>query len=189
MELVDSDHGAEWGVAERFGSPEAMLRFLAAVLRAKSVVEVDGSTPTALALCEGMVAEGTLTCITLDTEVQRAVRSAVAEAEMSTHRLRMITEVASGVLPKLAEGTYDLVHIVVGSASTASLLELATPLLRPGGTLILNGAFERDQGPDRFGADGSPRMPREVLHAIHTDPRLVPVALPTGSGLLAIARD
>ncbi|WP_438386963.1 O-methyltransferase [Actinopolyspora saharensis] len=189
VELVDSDHGAEWAAAERFGSPEAVLRFLAAVLRAKSVVEVDGSTSTALALCEGMVAEGTLTCITLDTEVQRSVRSAVAEAEMSTHRLRMITEVASGVLPKLAEGAYDLVHIVVGGARTATLLELATPLLRPGGTLVLNGAFERDRGTDRFGADGSPRMAREALHAIHADPRLVPVALPTGSGLLAIARD
>ncbi|ASU79777.1 hypothetical protein CDG81_17605 [Actinopolyspora erythraea] len=173
---------------ERFGSPEAMLRFLASVLRAKAVVEVAGSASTALALCGGMVPEGTLTCITLDTEAQRATRDAVTEAGLSASRLRMITGVGSEVLPRLAEDSYDLVHIVVGTSRLAELLELAAPLLRPGATLILNGAFTHQPGGGRFESQGEPRIPSDILHAVHEDPRLVPVALPIGSGLLAIAR-
>ncbi|SFT74251.1 Predicted O-methyltransferase YrrM [Actinopolyspora lacussalsi subsp. righensis] len=175
-------------VAERFGSPEAMLRFLASALRARAAVEVAGSSSTALALCEGMIPEGTLTCITLDTEAQRTTREAVAEAGLSGNKLRMITGVGAEVLPRLAEDAYDLVHIVVGNSPLAELLELATPLLRPGATLLLNGAFRYAAGDRVFDPDGGPQMPRDILNAIHADPRLVPVALPIGSGLLAIAR-
>ncbi|PRW64826.1 O-methyltransferase [Actinopolyspora mortivallis] len=189
MELVDSGHGTERSETERFGSSEAVLRFLASVLRAKSVVAVDGSASSALALCGGMIPEGTLTCITLDTGVQRAIRGAVAEADLPTHRLRMITELGSEVLPKLAEGTYDLVHIVSGGCDSAALLDKAAPLLRPGGTLVLEGAFERSGEHGCLGSQEGPRMSREVLHAIHADPSLVPVALPIDSGLLAVARD
>lgn len=172
--------------ARQLGSPAAVLRFLAVALRARAAVEVGtNSTATPLALLDGMIPEGSLTCITLDTEVQRAVQSAVTDEGHANNRVRLITGVGTDVLPRLTESAYDLVHLVVGPSDLGRYLELATPLLRPGGTLVFNGIPSRDGGPgDATVADAT----SELIRTIHADETVVPVAIPVGTGLLALAR-
>lgn len=168
-------------------STGAALRFLASVLRARAVVEVGtGSGATALALLEGMAADGVLTSIDHDPDAQRAARAMLAAAGTASNRTRLITGLARQVLSRLTEGAYDLVLVDAARPELPSYLEPGVRLLRPGGVLVFRGV-----GPDRDRGDTARRDTaalRELIRAVHADASLVSVALPVGEGLLATAR-
>ncbi|WP_246195525.1 O-methyltransferase [Halopolyspora algeriensis] len=192
------DHGADSGEAAVGGEysggigPESLpvsigaaLRFLAAVLQAKAVVEIGtGSGTTALAMLEGMAPDGVLTSIDLDPDAQRVARATLAEAGVAGSRTRLITGVARDVLPRLTEEAYDLVFVDAVKQEYPHYLEVGTRLLRPGGALVFRGVVpDRDPGdPERCHAA------RELTRAVHADTNLVPLVLPIGEGLLTIAR-
>ncbi|MDN5857628.1 MAG: methyltransferase, partial [Pseudonocardia sp.] len=67
------------------------LRFLAAAISARAVVEIGtGTGVSGLWLLRGMVADGTLTTIDVEPEHQRAARSAFVAAGNGPSRLRLI---------------------------------------------------------------------------------------------------
>lgn len=187
-------NGAHSDVGERSDGTEseslpvstgAALRFLAAALRARAVVEIGtGSGATTLAMLEGMVPDGVLTSIDLDPDAQRAVRTTLADAGVPGSRTRLITGVARDVLPRLTEGAYDLVFVDAAKPEYPHYLDPGTRLLRPGGVLVFRGiAPDRDlRGPARCEAA------RELTQAVHAGTNLIPLALPIGDGLLALTR-
>ncbi|HEX3647393.1 MAG TPA: class I SAM-dependent methyltransferase, partial [Pseudonocardiaceae bacterium] len=88
----------------------AALRFLAAVLQAKAVVEVGtGAGVSGLCLLSGMAPDGVLTSIDIDPEVQRLAKRAFTDAGVTAGRMRLIMGQAMDVLPRLTDGGYDLV--------------------------------------------------------------------------------
>ncbi|GAB2660456.1 O-methyltransferase [Saccharopolyspora gloriosae] len=162
----------------------AALRFLATVLRAKSVVEVgSGTGASASWLLSGMVPEGVLTSIDVDASAQHIAREALAAQGVARGRTRFIAGLAERVLPKLTEDAYDLVFVDAMPSRYPMFLELGAPLLRPGGAIVFAGPVDATQHQE-------PRAQavRELIRAVRADESLVPVALPVGDGLLAIAR-
>lgn len=167
-------------------SPRQVLRFLATVLHAKAAVEIGTSGDGTRATLRGMAAEGTLTSIDVDPHAQRAARDALAEDGISTSRVRLITGPALEVLPRLTEGGYDLVAVRTASPDPLAYLELGLRLLRPGGVIVFDGI--RLDAP-RTARDRPTLAARELLRTVRAEEFLVPVALPVGSGMLAVAKN
>lgn len=167
-------------------STGAALRFLAAVLRAKAVVEVGtGTGDSARWLLAGMAPSGLLTSIDLDPTAQRIAREALAADGVPRSRTRFITGLADQVLPRLAEGAYDLMFVDAAPSGYPMYLEVGSRLLRPGGAIVFAGTNPPETA-DRH--DSRAAALRELTQAIRADEGLVPVALPVGDGLLAVAR-
>src|SRR5215204_2483935 len=87
--------GTELGCVPIGPGGGAALRFLAATLDAKSVVEIGtGAGVSGLWLLRGMRPTGVLTTVDKDPEHQRAARQTFAEAGVPSSRVRLITGAA-----------------------------------------------------------------------------------------------
>ncbi|MEI6624473.1 MAG: class I SAM-dependent methyltransferase, partial [Actinomycetes bacterium] len=126
--------GDELNVASPSPTTGAMLAVLASALRAKAVVEVGtGVGISGLRLLDGMEADGILTTIDPDASHQSAAKETFGNAGLEPGRARQITGQPSQVLPRLADGAYDLVLINDFEQDPKSFLSQARRLLRDGG--------------------------------------------------------
>ncbi|TQM02335.1 O-methyltransferase [Pseudonocardia kunmingensis] len=163
----------------------AALRFLAATIGARAVVEVGtGTGVSGLWLLHGMAVDGVLTSIDVDPEHQRVARGGFTEAGYGPSRFRLINGMGLEVLPRLTDAGYDLVFVDAGAADHARYLDEAVRLLRPGGIVVLAGVLTANVL-DPEADDTVTLAQREVSHQVRQDERLVPVLLPLGDGLLA----
>jgi predicted O-methyltransferase YrrM len=167
----------------------AVLRLLAATGGAKAVVEIGtGTGVSGLWLLRGMRADGVLTSIDTDSEHQRIARRVFVEAGYPAGRTRIITGRALDVLPRLADGVYDLVFADADRTEVAACTEAALRLLRPGGTLVLNGALAGGRIGDPAARDVETVTLRETLKAIRESGDWIPALIPTSAGLLAAVK-
>ena len=103
----------EVGLAAVAPGAGAVLRLLAAAGSAKAVVEIGtGTGVSGVWLLRGMRPDGVLTTIDVETEHQRIARRIFVGGRASPpSRTRIITGRALDVLPRLADGVYDLVFV------------------------------------------------------------------------------
>src|SRR5688572_18615371 len=86
------------------------LRLLAATADAKAVAEIGtGTGVSGIYLLQGMRPDGVLTTVDLEPERQQFAREAFRAAGFTGNRARFIPGGALDVLPRLADGGYDLV--------------------------------------------------------------------------------
>ena len=164
----------------------AVLRFLAASINAKSVVEIGtGAGVSGIYLMRGMSPDGVLTSIDVEAEHQRVARESYAAADLAPARTRLITGRALDVLPRLTDGGYDLVFGDAAKGEYGDYLREALRLLRPGGIVAFDNALWHGRVADNSARDPETVAVRELLRAVHDDERLVPLLLPSGDGLLA----
>jgi predicted O-methyltransferase YrrM len=163
-----------------------VLRFLAASIRARAVVEIGtGGGTSAIWLLRGMAPDGQLTSIDAEAEHQRLARQSLTEAGFPANRFRLITGRALEVLPRLTDGAYDLVFADAAKGEYADYLTEALRLLRPGGIVVFDNALWHGRVPDPTARDDDTLAVRELLRTVHEDERLVPMLVPSGDGLLA----
>ena len=174
-----------------------MLRFLAAAIGARTVVEIGtGCGSSGIWLLRGMHPEAVLTSVDVEPEHQRMARKAFAEAGFTANRYRLILGRALDVLPRLSDGAYDLVFCDADSREYPDYLEAALRLLRVGGIVAFDdvivpaelagaerrgrGRGRRRAGPGRLGRSGS----RPGAGTRRPDPRrrAAHAALPAGRG-------
>ncbi|WP_141979083.1 O-methyltransferase [Saccharothrix saharensis] len=181
--------GAELGCVPIGSGGGAALRFLAAALQAKAVVEIGtGAGVGALYLLGGMPAAGVLTSIDVAPEHQRAARVAFAEAGVAVSRTRLIMGRALEVLPRLTDGAYDLVFVDAAKSEYPKYLAEGVRLLRPGGVIAFDNVLWHGRVVDPAHRDPDTTAMRDVARAVREDDRLVPVILPLGDGLLVAAK-
>jgi predicted O-methyltransferase YrrM len=163
----------------------AALRFLAAVIEAKSVVEVGtGAGVSGLWLLRGMRPDGILTTIDIEAEHQRLARETFNDAGIPPQRARTIAGAALDVLPRLTDGHYDLVFCDGDKAEYAAYLKEALRLLRPGGIIAFDNALWHDRVADPTERDEDTTAIRELGRAVREDEHLVSAMLAAGDGLL-----
>jgi predicted O-methyltransferase YrrM len=178
--------GAELGAVPILPGGGAVLRFLAAAISARSVVEVGtGAGVSGLYLLGGMVPEGVLTSIDVEAEHQRAAKETFAQAGLPQARTRLITGRALDVLPRLTDGGYDLVFCDAAKGEYGDYLGEALRLLRPGGIVAFDNALWHGRVPDSSARDPETVAVRELLRTVRDDERLTALLLPSGDGLLA----
>ena len=181
--------GAELGCIPIGPGAGAALRFLAAATVARAVVEVGtGAGVSGLWLLRGMRPDGVLTTVDKDSEHQRAARQAFAEAGIPSGRARLINGAALEVLPRLADGGYDLVFVDAAKTEYADYLTEALRLLRPGGVVAFDNVLWHDRVADPAQRDPETVAMRDLGRSVRDDERLVPVLLHAGDGLLAAVR-
>jgi len=156
----------------------AALRLLCAALGAKAVAEIGtGTGVSGIYLLRGMRPDGVLTTVDVEPDLQRQAREAFAAAGFAANRARMIPGFALEVLPRLADGQYDLVFCDGDAEQAVAYLGEALRLLRPGGVVCLGGA-----------GDVAEPILRTVLNELRERTELRPALLPVGDGLLCAVR-
>jgi predicted O-methyltransferase YrrM len=176
----------EVGVVPIGSGGGAALRFLAAVLDARAVVEIGtGTGVSGLWLLRGMRPDGVLTTVDIEAEHQRLARESFTEAGIASQRVRTISGAALDVLPRLTDGHYDLVFCDGDKTEYAAYLKEALRLLRPGGVVAFDNALWHDRVADPAQRDEDTVSIRELGRTVAERDDLVSVLLPVGDGLLA----
>ena len=183
--------GEEVGAAPIGAAGGSALRFLAAVINARTVVEIgSGCGVSGVWLLRGMRPDGVLTSVDVEPEHQRLAKVAYAEAGFATSRARMISGRALDVLPRLTDGHYDLVFCDAAKHEYPDYLVEALRLLRPGGVVAFDNALWGGRVADPAQRDPDTVAIREVGRQIREHEDLVPLLLPVGDGMLcALKRD
>ncbi len=167
----------------------AMLRLLAAAGPAKAVVEIGtGTGVSGVWLLRGMRPDGVLTTIDVENEHQRVARRIFTEAGYAASRTRIITGRALDVLPRLADGVYDLVFADAEPTESGACADAALRLLRPGGVLAVHGALAGGRIGDPAARDAGTVTVREMVKAVRESDDWMPALLPVGDGLLVAVR-
>jgi predicted O-methyltransferase YrrM len=181
---------AEVGGATPIGpAGGAALRFIAAAINARSVVEIGtGCGTSGIWLLRGMRPDAVLTSVDAEPEHQRLARKAFTAAGFPANRYRLISGKALDVLPRLADGGYDLVFCDADKQEYPDYLVAALRLLRPGGVVAFDNALAQGRVADPSRSDPGTLAIREVEEQVRQDERLVPVLLPVGDGLLAAVK-
>lgn len=163
----------------------ATLRFLAATIDAKAVVEVGtGAGTSGLWLLRGMRADGVLTTVDIEPDHQRVARETFTTAGYTTGRFRLINGAAGEVLPRLTDGAYDLVFVDADKIAYSDYYEQALRLLRRGGIVAFDNSLRAGRVADESVHDEATVAIRDLVRAVYADERLVPTLLPVGDGLL-----
>jgi predicted O-methyltransferase YrrM len=179
----------ELGLASVSPAAGSVLRLLAAAGSAKAVVEIGtGTGVSGVWLLRGMRADGVLTTIDVDNEHQRIARRIFVEAGFTPSRTRIITGRALDVLPRLADGVYDLVFVDADATEFGACTDAALRLLRTGGVLIVNGAMAGGRINDPAARDVGTLTIRETVRTVRESEEWVPAIIPAGAGLLAAVK-
>jgi predicted O-methyltransferase YrrM len=186
--IAARSRAAELGCVPVGSGAGALLRFLAASIGARAVVEVGtGAGVSGLHLLAGMPG-GILTSIDVEAENQRAARTAFAEAGIPPARVRLINGRGLDVLPRLTDGAYDMVHIDAAKQEYPQYLAEGLRLLRPGGVVAIDNALWHDKVSDPTQRDAETVAIREVGRMLRDDENMVPVLIPLSDGMLAAVK-
>jgi len=163
----------------------AALRFLACAVGARTAVEIGtGCGSSGIWLLRGMRPGSTLTSVDTEPEYHRMARKAFTQAGFAQNQCRLILGRALDVLPRLSDGTYDMVFCDADPRDYPDYLSAALRLLRAGGIVAFNNALLAGTSPDA----GDDDLAFDLASQVRADERLVPVLVPLGDGLLAAVK-
>ncbi|GAA2466098.1 O-methyltransferase [Streptomyces macrosporus] len=167
----------------------AALRLLAAAVDAKAVAEIGtGTGVSGIHLLDGMRPDGVLTTVDTEPECQQIARQAFRAAGFAANRARFIPGRALDVLPRLADGGYDLVFCDGDRMECLEYLGESLRLLRPGGLVCFEGVFADGRTVDSSAQPAEVLKLRELLRTVRDSTALLPSLLPVGDGLLCAVK-
>jgi predicted O-methyltransferase YrrM len=153
------------------------------------VVEIGtGTGVSGLWLLAGMRPDGVLTTIDREAEHQRVARRSFAAAGYAASRTRIIAGRGLDVLPRLADGMYDMLFADGSGGEHAACVTEAHRLLRPGGILAVSGVLGGHRLGDPTARDPETVALRELTRSLRESSDWVPALLPSGDGLLCAVR-
>jgi predicted O-methyltransferase YrrM len=180
---------ARTGINAVSPSGGACLRLLAATVGAKAVAEIGtGTGVSGLYLLRGMRPDGILTTVDPEPIRQELAREAYLAAGFAANRARFIPGRALEVLPRLADGQYDLVFCDGEAAEAQAYLAESLRLLRPGGLVCFEGVFQQGRLTDPTLDDPATQAVRELVQEVRESELLLPALLPVSDGLLCAVK-
>jgi predicted O-methyltransferase YrrM len=178
----------ELGIEPVSRAVAAQLSGLVAATDANAICEIGtGVGVSGLALLRYAPA-ATLTSIETDAEHLRQARTIFAEAGVPSAHLRLIEGDAAQVLSRLNLEAYDLVLIDADAARLLEYVEHALQIVRPGGSVVVPGAFVRGKVTDPAARDEHTQNMRDLLAMVADSPAIAPALSPAGDGLLVLTR-
>ncbi len=187
--LAARERADDLGAAPVPPSVGALLGMFAQMLGAKAVVEVGtGAGISGLWLLDGMRPDGVLTTIDAEPEHQRAAKEAFRSAGIPAPRTRLINGRGLDVLPRLADGSYDLLFVDTTPTDHPAYVEAGVRLLRPGGVILFHNALLGGRAADPAQRDPATTAVRAAARAIAEHEQLTSALIPVGDGLLCASR-
>ncbi|MEU1289016.1 O-methyltransferase [Kitasatospora sp. NPDC005856] len=180
---------ARTGIRAIGPSGGACLRLLAAALDAKAVAEIGtGTGVSGVYLLRGMRPDGVLTTVDSEPVRQQLAREAYQAAGFAANRSRFIPGRALEVLPRLADGQYDLVFCDGDPVESCEYLREALRLLRPGGMVCFEGVFQEGRLAEPDLQDPQTGAVRDLVRDVRESEALLPALLPVSDGLLCAVK-
>lgn len=181
-------HALELGVESVSPAVGAQLAVIAAATGAKQIIEIGtGAGVSALWMLAG-APEATLTSIDVELDHQTLARAALTEAGVPAGRIRLICGLAAEVLPRMNEGSYDLVLIDADPSSVIEHVEHGLRLARRGGVVLVPHALWRDRVPDPAQRDDVVASFRTLLAETAQSPAVIAALSTAGDGLLQLVK-
>ena len=180
--------GEEFGIKNPARLPASLIRFLAELIGASSIVEVGTGTGVGgLYLLD--LPEVNLTSIDTEMAQAKAARKAFDEAGIPATRYRLITGATKEVIGKLADNSYDIfvVRETNEGNDTDYLVDVITQIhraLRPGGLIVLDGILGGGKVADPTQRDDLSLARREAIRLLRSDERWRPILLPLAEGVM-----
>jgi len=181
-------HSLEAGVEPVSPATGAQLAQLAAAIDARQILEIGtGCGVASLWLLSG-AAEAQLTTIDIEAEHQQVAKEAFVAAGVPATRTRFITGRATEVLPRMNDGSYDLVLVDADPRAVLENVEHALRVARPGGTVAVVRALWRGRVADPTARDETTIEFRSLLETTLDSEAVVSALSPIGDGLLLLTR-
>jgi len=181
-------HSLEVGVEPISPAVGAQLAVLAAATGAKTMIEIGtGLGVSGLWLLSG-APEAHLTTIDSEFDHQQIARKAFLDAGVPVNRLRLIGGRASEVLPRMNEGSYDIVFVDAGPVGVIENVEHGLRLARKGGTVVVAHALWRGRVADPAQRDDIVADFRLLLKEIAASDAVISALSPAGDGLLQLTK-
>lgn len=181
-------HSIEVGVEPISPSMGAQLSVIAAAIAPTNIIEIGtGLGVSGLWLLSG-AANAVLTTIDSELDYQQHARRGFAEAGIPANRVRLIGGRAADVLPRMNEGSYDLVFIDADPQSVVQYVEHGLRLARRGGIVVIAHALWRGRVADPAQRDETIAGFRLLLTEIAGSDAVLSALSPVGDGLLQLAK-
>lgn len=182
------DAAEELGVASIAPSIGALLALTTATLGASAILEIGtGTGVSGLWLLKGAPA-ATLTSIDTELDHHSHARAAFTRAGYAQAKVRLITGSANEILPRMNEGSYDVVLVDADPADRIEHVEHALRLVRVGGTVLVAHALlgGRVADPAQRGDDVADA--RALLQELAASDAVAIAVSPASDGLLHVTR-
>ena len=181
-------HAVELGAAPVSPAVGAQLSVLAAATGARSIVEIGtGAGVSGLWLLRG-APQAVLTTIDNEPEHLAAARQAFSDAKVPPARARFITGRAADVLPRMNEGSYDIVLVDADAENVIDYVAHGLRLVRTGGLVLVPRVLAGGKVADPVQRDAVTAAYRSLIQETQESAAVLAALSTTGEGLLQLAR-
>lgn len=179
-------HALELGADPISAAVGAQCAVIAAATAARSIAEVGtGAGVSGLWLLHG-APNAVLTTIDSEPEHLAVARQSFHDAKIAPTRTRLISGRAATVLPRLNEGSYDIVLVDADPASVIEYVEHGLRLVRPGGTVLVPRVLHGGRVADPVQRDEVTVAYRSLLQETQSSPAVIGALSIVGEGLLQL---
>jgi len=182
------EHSLELGVEAVSPAIGAQISVIAAASRATSMIEIGTGVGVSGLYLLGGAPEATLTTIDVEVDHQQDARDAFLAAGTAPGRVRLIPGRASQVLPRMNDGSYDVVLIDADPEHVIEYVEHGLRLARLGGTVLVPHALWRGRVADPVKRDRATTDFRLLLTEVSTSGAVRSALSPAGDGLLQMTK-
>ena len=162
----------------------AVISQIAASSGAQSIIEVGtGVGVTTMRLAEACPT-AQITSIDRELDYHVTLKELLPEVDLEPKRLRLITERAQDVLPKMNEDSYDLVVIDLPAAEAEACYHDAVTVCRPGGSILITRVLAGGEVANPANRDQMVAQTRTLLRTVQEDDRVNHALLPMAEGLV-----
>ena len=178
----------EHGVDPITASAGQYIATIASSIDATSIIEVGTGLGVGTLWLAQACPSANITSIDSEIDHHVTVRELLQEAEIPSARVRLITEKALDVLPKMNEASYDLVVIDADYQNVQAYVDHAITLVRPRGSVIAVGVLGDDLVADPAQRDDKTSAYRWLLKALDERDDVVHTVNLIGDGLVHVVK-
>lgn len=178
------EHGVE-PITPAVGS---YLASLVAITGAHAIVEIGtGLGVTGQWLLHGN-SEANLTTIEKDVDHLQTAKDLMVASGIPSARVRVISGDANEILPRMNEGTYDLVLVNAGGKGVLESVRHALRLARSGGLVVVTHALGGGHVANPAKRDAATTELRTILGDYAVDDNVRATLVPVGDGVLTLVK-
>ena len=178
----------EHGLDPITASTGQYIATIATAIDARSIIEVGTGLGLGTLWLAHACPDANITTIDSELDHHVTVRELISQAGIAPSKVRLITEKALDVLPKLNESSYDLVIIDADFTNVQAYVDHALTLVKPRGSVSVAGALADDLVSDPAKRDDRTSAYRWLLKALEDREDVSHTLNMVGDGLVHIVR-